>query len=290
MSAYDLTPIKFKIPNTEIYIDIVMLPQFKKDKQGNWNELPPSPYMKVPQRLVWFNLEKPNWVIETNLLTSDGYVQANCVIKNPEGMVMRTAHKTVKISDAKSYDSAETGAIGRCLALLGYGTQYAVQDLEETDDEPVDAPTTLKQGVTNETKRDNQTTNGRHSSTSFTPNQTNYSSSGWSTKNMEFNKETAPTQSGNAKRVLVDTRANQQNTENVTYQALSEYVVKVGKHKGLCFAELEDTQIQQTKEYYKAEVLSKEKPPRPEVKELYEKAIMYLDVKKLKETMKGTLS
>lgn len=143
-SKFDLTPIPFKIPNTEITIYLVKLPQWKKDKQQNWHEQPPAIYMKVPQRLVWFNLEKPDWIIETDLtITEDATIQAKCLIKDPSGKIMRTAHKSIKYTNAKDWDAAETGAIGRCLALLGYGTQYASGELEEDDDDPVDAPTAL---------------------------------------------------------------------------------------------------------------------------------------------------
>lgn len=160
-SSFDLTPIKFKIPGQEVVIDIVLLPQWKKDNNDKWVEQAPVPYMKVPQRLVWFNLEKSNWRIETNVVeVKEGYVQANCVIKDPEGNVMRTAHKTLKYQGEKDWDAAETGAIGRALAMLGYGTQYASNELEEADEDPVDAPTsTLGGGKVTEKKESKVTFN-----------------------------------------------------------------------------------------------------------------------------------
>lgn len=132
--------LEFKIPGTEITIPIVLLPQSKKDKKsGQWIQLPPAPYMKVPQRLVWFNIEKPDWIMETEVeLEGDSYVRFKCTIKDPSGKIMRTARKSKTIQTDKDYESAETGAIGRCLALLGYGTQYAEQDMEE--DDLADAP------------------------------------------------------------------------------------------------------------------------------------------------------
>lgn len=147
-SKYDLTPSLFKIPGTEVFIEIVKLPQWKK-VNDEWVEQTPADYMKVAQRLVWFNLEKKDWIIETDLAEiKEGFIQAKCTIKDPTGKVMRTAHKTLKYEGEKDWDSIETGAVGRALAMLGYGTQFASNELEEADDQPVDAPTTtIKKSV-----------------------------------------------------------------------------------------------------------------------------------------------
>lgn len=111
----------FTIPGTHIALPILLL----RGKR----------YMEVAQRLVWFNHEKDTWIIETEVeAESKDFVRFKAIIKNPEGKVMRVARKSKIIKDIKDYESCETGAIGRALALMGYGTQFAVDDISEGDD------------------------------------------------------------------------------------------------------------------------------------------------------------
>lgn len=149
--SYDLTPIDFKIPNSEVIIQISMLPQKHKDYAGKWIDDPPKPYMNIAQRLVWFNLEKQDWIIDTVIEFEweqgpSRFVRFKCSLINPEGITVRVGRKTKQILNPKDYESAETGSIGRALALLGYGTQYAHQDIGEEEGEVVDAPTELSKG------------------------------------------------------------------------------------------------------------------------------------------------
>lgn len=105
-------------------------------------------YLQVAQRLVWFNLEKQDWTIETEIekewqIKDILVARFKCIIKDPSGRVMRVARKTKTIQDPKDYESCETGSIGRALSLMGYGTAYS-EDMDE--DEVVDSPqpSTLK--------------------------------------------------------------------------------------------------------------------------------------------------
>lgn len=98
-----------------------------------------KPYMQVAQRLVWFTEDADSYSIESSfpLLTIDETV-AHVIIKilDKSGSVVKRAEAT-KREDKKSFadhtEKAETGAIGRALAMLGYGTQFAIADLEEGD-------------------------------------------------------------------------------------------------------------------------------------------------------------
>lgn len=94
-------------------------------------------YLQVAHRVVWMREEKPEWSIETELCDG-GYWEA--VIKNEQGRVMAMAHKQV-LSDKKRFplETAETGAIGRALALVGFGTSFCGDELNEGD-EIADAP------------------------------------------------------------------------------------------------------------------------------------------------------
>jgi len=97
-------------------------------------------YLEVKYRVAWFNEDKSDWTIETEIEYEEPgkWVRFKCLIKNPEGRVMRIARKTVEIKTPKDYEACETGSIGRALALMGYGTTDCAQDLEE--DDIVDAP------------------------------------------------------------------------------------------------------------------------------------------------------
>ncbi len=98
-------------------------------------------YLEVKYRLVWFREEHPDWSIETELLsvTSDS-AYARATIKDSTGRVIATSHKfETKRGFPDFIEKAETGAIGRALALVGYGTQFCADELDEGE-RIVDAP------------------------------------------------------------------------------------------------------------------------------------------------------
>jgi hypothetical protein len=112
----------------------------KKDTELPLLDLRGKPYLQVAYRLVWFREEKPDWSIETEIVhTDDKETLAKAVIKDPSGRIMNTGHKTETVQGFQDHlEKAETGAVGRALAMLGYGTQFA-PELEEGD-RIVDAP------------------------------------------------------------------------------------------------------------------------------------------------------
>ena len=91
-------------------------------------------YLQVAYRLVWFREEHPDWAIETlRIEGSADYSIFTAIIKDASGRVMATAHKSETSQGfADHLEKAETGAIGRALALCGYGTQFT-DDLDEGD-------------------------------------------------------------------------------------------------------------------------------------------------------------
>lgn len=104
-------------------------------------------YLQVAHRLVWFNEAVDRFRIVTDLLqVSDDQTVARAVITvfNEEGIEIKCSSAT-KRETKKDFpdhtEKAETGAIGRALALMGYGTQFAVADLDEGD-RLADAPVT----------------------------------------------------------------------------------------------------------------------------------------------------
>ncbi len=95
-------------------------------------------YLKVQHRLVWFREECPTYSIQTSIIDSkDGFI-VKAVISDDKGFVLAEAHKWSGKSQFP-LECAETGAIGRCLALLGYGTAFTADELDEKE-ELADAP------------------------------------------------------------------------------------------------------------------------------------------------------
>jgi hypothetical protein len=97
-------------------------------------------YLQVAHRLVWFREEMPKAQIITEFLKlEDTYAVCRAIIKDEDGQTLATATKR---EDQKHFsdhiEKSETGAIGRALALCGYGTQFA-PELDEAE-RIVDSP------------------------------------------------------------------------------------------------------------------------------------------------------
>jgi hypothetical protein len=94
-------------------------------------------YLQVAHRIQWFTEEEKKFAIETEflVLTDEQTVcRAHITTYNDEDQVIRKAMAT-KRETKKDFpdhtEKAETGSIGRALVELGYGTQFALSDLEE---------------------------------------------------------------------------------------------------------------------------------------------------------------
>lgn len=94
-------------------------------------------YLQVQHRLVWMREEKPDYSIETHVELEIGVAKA--VIKNEQGRILATAHKSITKGRQFAIEMAETGAVGRALAMCGWGTAYCGDELEEGD-EIADSP------------------------------------------------------------------------------------------------------------------------------------------------------
>ena len=97
-------------------------------------------YLQVPHRIVWFREDHPDWVFDVSFVqANDKFVIAKATILDSEGRVRASAHKVEHFAHfADAYEKCETGAIGRALAMIGYGTQFATELSE--DDRIVDSP------------------------------------------------------------------------------------------------------------------------------------------------------
>lgn len=94
-------------------------------------------YLMVAYRIQWMNEQVPSFNITTDILKmekDESIVKATVSILDASGRVVKTAQAT-KREDSKGFadhlEKAETSSIGRALALLGYGTQFAIADLDE---------------------------------------------------------------------------------------------------------------------------------------------------------------
>lgn len=103
-------------------------------------------YLQVAWRLVWFRDEQdglPGYGLETELLEhGDDWAVFRCRITDRLGRVVSTGHGSESVKDFGDYlEKAETKAVGRALAMLGFGTQFAADELDEGErivDSPVD--------------------------------------------------------------------------------------------------------------------------------------------------------
>lgn len=102
-----------------------------------------KPYLQVAHRLVWFREDKPEAEIKTTVIDlkeTYAIMKAEIIV---EGRVLGSGHKKETEENFSDFiEKAETGAIGRALAMAGYGTQFD-PDLDEGDrlaDSPVEIP------------------------------------------------------------------------------------------------------------------------------------------------------
>lgn len=109
-------------------------------------------YLQVAHRIVWFREEHPLGRIDTECVEkTDNYViykaTISIIVPSDPG---NATYEYTKLSDAvkqeyfenfaDAHEKAQTGAIGRALALIGYGTQFT-SDLDEGErlaDAPLD--------------------------------------------------------------------------------------------------------------------------------------------------------
>jgi len=142
-------PVKADSPNSA-HISIfdpnkymLKLPKTKKITLDNgmvkW-EKTETDYLPVAARIAWFRKDHPYWSIITKVEKwGDKAVVMKAIIKDSTGQIIATARKKeTEIGFPDYIEKAETGAIGRALAMCGYGTLQAPEFDEQ--DRLADAP------------------------------------------------------------------------------------------------------------------------------------------------------
>ena len=122
---------------------MLKLPKQKKvtlpNGQVRW-EKTEADYLPVAARIAWFRKDNPYWSIITEVeRLGNKAVVMKATIKDMLGTVIATARKKETEMGFPDYiEKAETGAIGRALAMCGYGTLQAPEFDEQ--DRLADAP------------------------------------------------------------------------------------------------------------------------------------------------------
>ena len=104
-------------------------------------------YLQVMWRLVWFREDKPTWCIDTKLeQLTDNHAVFSAKISDENGIQKASGYGSESVKDFRDFiEKAETKAIGRALAMLGYGTQFA-PELDEGE-RIVDSPAQRKKSA-----------------------------------------------------------------------------------------------------------------------------------------------
>jgi hypothetical protein len=106
-------------------------------------------YLMVAHRLVWLEEEVESYNINTEMVQltdTHAVVKTTLTTFDKDGRVARSVTATKKETKADFPDfieKAETGSLGRALAMAGFGTQFSTQDLDEGNrlaDAPLEAP------------------------------------------------------------------------------------------------------------------------------------------------------
>lgn len=102
-------------------------------------------YLQVMWRLVWFREDKPKWCIDTKLeQLTENHAVFSAKIYDETGVLKSAGYGSESVKDFRDFiEKAETKAVGRALAMLGYGTQFA-PELDE-EERIVDSPVQRKE-------------------------------------------------------------------------------------------------------------------------------------------------
>lgn len=113
--------------------------------QRHITKVGPADYLPVMWRLVWFREDSPDGVVITELIEHKAgeYAVFKATVTKSAGGGVATGYGSETKQDFRDYlEKAETKAIGRALAALGFGTQFSAHEFggEADSGRIVDAP------------------------------------------------------------------------------------------------------------------------------------------------------
>lgn len=101
-------------------------------------------YLKAGDRVIMFRSDHPDWTLETDAVQLlPDFAVFKAFIKDNTGKLLATAHGfctpdlAQKVS-GRFVEKAETAAIARALALVGYGTDDTLDDSDYISDSPIE--------------------------------------------------------------------------------------------------------------------------------------------------------
>jgi hypothetical protein len=121
---------------------VIKLPRRVKDKATGQYVTVHDAYLEVRWRVVMFRERYPHGVITTEEICVDldrGYARYKATVEDDEGGSATGFGTETQADFADFCERAETRAVGRALALAGFGTPFVGQDLTEGE-HVADAP------------------------------------------------------------------------------------------------------------------------------------------------------
>jgi hypothetical protein len=103
-------------------------------------------YLEVRYRVVWFRETHPTGAITTELIATEPTVIVRAQVHGGDGVLLASDYGTAPAAGkgtwtGRSVEKASTAAIGRALALAGFGTQFDADDEgDNLADSPVEPP------------------------------------------------------------------------------------------------------------------------------------------------------
>ena len=114
----------------------------KFDPKEHMTKLQNRDYLEVKWRVVWFREAHPTGAITTELIATEPSVIVRAQVHGADGVMLAADYGTAPAAGkgtwtGRAVEKASTAAVGRALALAGFGTQF---DADDDTDNLADAP------------------------------------------------------------------------------------------------------------------------------------------------------
>jgi len=124
----------------DVHNDEVVVPGADFDPGKYLSTVSGARYLEVKWRVLWLRTVHPDAQIETEMMSHEGQLAIFRARVSIPGAGSATGWGQEQYNDFKDYiEKAETKALGRAIAALGFGTQFVMDDGSGAD-RPVDSP------------------------------------------------------------------------------------------------------------------------------------------------------